>query len=66
MSQPVHPAPYVQIPLFATISGYSVKAIQQKIDTGIWIEGREYIKAPDGHRLISLKGYETWAKSSKS
>jgi hypothetical protein len=25
---------------------------------GVWLEGREFGRAPDGHVLISVKGYE--------
>jgi hypothetical protein len=56
------PAPYVQIPAASLMTGYSVKAIRRKIEEGHWLEGREYIKAPDGHILISIKGYTQWAE----
>jgi hypothetical protein len=56
------PAPYVQIPVAAAITGYSEKAIRRKIEEGHWLEGREYAKAPDGHILISIKGYSQWVE----
>jgi hypothetical protein len=55
-------AHYVQIPVAAQLTGYTEKAIRRKIDDGKWLEGREYIKAPDGHILISMKGYAQWAE----
>jgi hypothetical protein len=55
-------APYVQIPVASALTGYTEKAIRRKIDDGKWLEGREYIKAPDGHILISMKGYAQWAE----
>jgi hypothetical protein len=55
-------AHYVQIPVAAQLTGYSEKAIRRKIDDGKWLEGREYVKAPDGHILISMKGYTQWAE----
>jgi hypothetical protein len=58
----VVPMPYVTIPLAAAMSGYSVKAIERKIERGDWIEGREWIKGPDGRRLISTEGYRKWAE----
>lgn len=61
----VAPAQFVRIPLAAQITGYTVKAIEHKIDSGVWAEGREWIRAPDGSRLISLRGYERWAQSNK-
>ncbi len=62
----VTPAPYVLIPLAAAMTGYSEKAIRRKIEEGHWVEGREWRKAPDGHILISLKGFEKWAESGKA
>lgn len=60
----VAPAPYVQLPLAAAITGYSVKAMRRKIETGMWVEGREFVKAPDGHVLISMAGYRRWAEKA--
>lgn len=60
-----HPAPYVLIPKAAELTGYSKRAIELKIARGQWVEGREWIKGPDGHRLISLKGYAAWAERGR-
>lgn len=60
------PAPYVTIPVAASITGYSAKAIRRKIENGIWLEGREYRRAPDGHVLISLKGYQQWVEQGRA
>lgn len=56
------PAPYVLPAVAAAITGYTVKAIARKIERGEWLEGREWVKAPDGRRLISMKGYRQWAE----
>lgn len=56
---------YVTIPLAATLTGYSPKAIRRKIESGIWLDGREYRKAPDGHVLISMKGYQQWVERGR-
>jgi hypothetical protein len=56
------PAPYVQLHAAEMMTGYSVKAMRRKIEEGHWLEGREYIKAPDGHILLSIKGYTQWAE----
>lgn len=53
-----HGADYVTIPVAAAMTGYSAKAIRRKIEAGVWLEGREFRRAPDGHVLISVKGYE--------
>ena len=56
------PMRYVRLPAFETLSGYSIRAVQTKIQDGVWLEGREYRKAPDGHILIDLRGYEKWVE----
>ena len=63
---PLKPAPYVTIPVAATITGYSSKAIRRKIESGVWLENREFRRAPDGHVLISLKGYEQWVEEGRA
>lgn len=57
------PERYVTIEVAATITGYSEKAIEHKIANGVWIEGREWRKAPDGRRLIDREGYQRWVES---
>lgn len=59
------PAPYVTITVASSITGYSAKAIRRKIENGIWLEGREFRRAPDGHVLISLKGYQQWVEQGR-
>ena len=51
---------YVTLELFAEMSGYSRKAIERKIEDGVFLEGREYRRAPDGRLLIDLQGFEKW------
>jgi hypothetical protein len=36
------------------------KAAEKKIDSQVWMEGRQYRRAPDGRRLVDLEGYEKW------
>lgn len=43
-------------------TGYTKKAIERKIDSGVWPEGMVWIKAPDGRRLIDMAGYDAWAR----
>lgn len=57
---------YVTVPVAAAMTGYSVKAIRRKIEAGIWVEGREFRRAPDGHVLISVKGYELWVERGRA
>lgn len=58
----VQAAPYVTIALAAAITGLSAKAINSKIDEGKWLEGREWRRAPDGRRYVSLRGYAAWVE----
>ena len=44
-------------------TGYTVQAMQTKISRGVWIEGRQWVRAPDNRILIDLEGYEKWAAS---
>jgi hypothetical protein len=49
----------------AELTGYTRRAIELKIARGQWREGLEWIKAPDGHRLISIEGFRRWAEQGK-
>lgn len=53
-------APYVTISLAAKATGLSEKAIRRKIEDGKWLEGREYVRSPDGGVFISIEGYCKW------
>lgn len=59
-------ADYVTIAVAAAMTGYSAKAIRRKIESGVWLEGREFRRAPDGHVLISVKGYESWVERGRA
>jgi len=63
MEPTLTPARYVLIPVASIVTGYSVKAIEKKIDDGVWAEGKEWRRAPDGRRLIDLEGYKKWVES---
>jgi hypothetical protein len=56
----VHPAPCVRLPLAATVTGMTVKAMQRKIEDGKWLEGREYHRDPDGNIWVDIKGVMRW------
>lgn len=59
----VLPARYVLLSLAERLTGYTVKAMERKIERADWVEGKEWRRAPDGHILIDLKGYQKWAES---
>jgi len=55
-------ARYVLLPLANLVTGYSVKAMERKIERGDWQEGKVWLRAPDGRILIDLVGYERWVE----
>jgi hypothetical protein len=56
----------VTLERFEQLSGYSVGAQRIKMSRGVWLEGRVWFRAPDGKPLISIAGYEQWAKGEAS
>jgi hypothetical protein len=58
----VSTARYVLLPLAQSVTGYTVKAMERKIERGDWQEGRVWRRAPDGHVCIDLQGYEKWVE----
>lgn len=62
----VAPAPAALIPVAAAATGLSEKAIRRKIEDGVWREGREWFKGPDGHVYIDLwGGFYQWVKGDR-
>ena len=55
---------YVTMSKAADMTGYSVRAMQEKIKEGVWPENVLWVRAPDGKRLIDLDGFERWVESS--
>ena len=60
----VVPTRYVLLPLAELVTGYTVKAMERKIERGDWEEGRVWRRAPDGRILIDLVGYQKWVESA--
>jgi hypothetical protein len=58
-------ARYIRLPLFERMTGYTQKAVRRKIEEGHWVEGMQYMRAPDGHILVDMKGYEQWVESQR-
>ena len=56
---------FVTISRHSQISGYSEDAIRTKIRDGVWLQGHEYQKAPDGRILIDLEGYDQWVEQGR-
>ncbi|AVS94498.1 excisionase [Paracidovorax avenae] len=53
---------FVTIELAAAMTGFSPAAIRAKINKGVWIEERQWIKR-EGRVLIDMRGYEKWVES---
>lgn len=56
-------ARYVLLPLAFAITGYSVKAMERKIERGDWAEGKVWRRAPDGRIHLDVEGYQRWVES---
>lgn len=56
------PARYVLLPLANLITGYTVKAMERKIERGDWPEGKVWKRAPDGRILIDMVGFQKWVE----
>jgi hypothetical protein len=58
----VAPAQYVLLPLASLLTGYSVKAMERKIERGDWHQDKVWRRAPDGRIVIDLIGYQKWVE----
>jgi len=47
---------------YAERSGRTEKSIRRKIQRGVWREGREWFRDPDGRIAISISGVEQWVR----
>jgi hypothetical protein len=65
VERPVQIAPsrYVTIELFSTITGLTPGAIRKRIERGIYLEGKQYRRAPDGRVWMDTKGHEQWVET---
>jgi hypothetical protein len=53
---------WVTIKKAAELSGYSEKAIRNKMQAGVWLKDVIWVKAPDGRILISPDAIDEWAE----
>src|SRR5580692_459303 len=56
---------YVLLPVANLLTGYSVKAMERKIERGDWQEGKVWRRAPDGRILIDVLGYQRWVEGPR-
>lgn len=59
-------AEYVRIPKAAELTGYTDRAINAKIDTGVWAYGEVWTYTPQGERVVIMKGYNRWVESGRA
>lgn len=57
------PAPYVSIKHAALMIGMPESSIRQKIDSGAWVQGKQYHRTQDGEIKISMNGFAQWVES---
>lgn len=55
---------WILIPVFASLTGYSEKAVRRKIEDGVWLESKHFKKAPDGRITMDLQEYYKWVAQS--
>lgn len=60
MQTNTNPLDYVLLAKLAELSGYSEKALRQKISKGQFVEGVHYIRSPDGRIHFHLQRYQDW------
>lgn len=56
---------YLLIPTFCAVTGYTLKAVERKRQDGIWVEGKVWHKAPDGHVMMDMEGFNKWVRGDK-
>jgi hypothetical protein len=56
---------YVLLPLANLLTGYSIKAMERKIERGDWQEGKVWRRGPDGRIVIDVLGYQRWVEGPK-
>ena len=56
---------WVTIKRFSELSGYTEKAVRNKIARGDWQMDVHWRKAPDGRILINLEAIEDWVISNR-
>lgn len=57
---------YQLIKRFCELSGNTEKAVRRKIEDGVWREGREYRRAPDGRIYVDGMGVQKWIEQGRA
>ena len=56
---------FVTIRKYAEASGYSAKAIERKIGSGVWTLGNQYVKSPDGRIMVDTERAQSLATTPR-
>ena len=59
----VAPARYVTIKGAAAAMGLSEGAVRKRLERGIWLEGKQWRKAPDQRIYIDMLAVAAWIES---
>ena len=58
--------PHPRIVKFCELTGWTDKAVRRKMEEGVWLEGKEYHRGPDGTITIDIEGYNRWAECQRT
>ena len=58
------PARYVTVNLAAQQRGLSPGAVRKRIQRGLWVEGREWRRGPDGRIWVDNKAVDAWIETA--
>lgn len=58
----INPTKWITIQKLAEATGYSEKALRNKIMRGDFLQGIHYRKSPDGRIHFNLEAYEKWVE----
>lgn len=61
----VNSSRFVVAALLSAMTGLTVRAIDGKRATGVWLEGQEWRRAPDGGIYYDVEGYERWVAQGR-
>lgn len=56
---------YIRPTKYAEISGITEVAQRSKRHKGVWLEGREYIIAPDGRPMVDWRAVDNWVEGKR-
>lgn len=57
---------YKTLSKIAEETGYTEKALRNKIHTGVWELGHQWWYAPDGRIMVSIEAYNLWVESGRA